>query len=206
MEFLDWLNDRYRGAVMDWRGVGHGIYRIDLNGQPVEQLGERALHHNVGEFSIDGLAHVNGAFFNRLGELVVEVPSVQGIQPSAAHPMINGYAIVEYRGTDGNIFFTVMNVGGQIMFDPISIGSNQHSLTLYRCTTGDYVIVNTPGRLSIYTTHGDLVYEITGSSVIHGTGRDGVAQIFPLSEGFVRFSNFFGNIYDGRIITAAMER
>jgi len=50
-----------------------------------------------------------------------------------------------------------------------------------------------------------LVAEITGGSVILGAGRDGVAQIFPLSEGFVRFNNFFVNIYGGRIITAATE-
>jgi len=190
--------------AMDWRGVGHGIYRIDLNGQPVEQLGTRALHHNVREFSADGLVHVNGAFFNRLGELVVEVPSIQGIGPSYVHPMINGYAIVEYRGADGNIFFTVMNVDGEIMFDPITIGNNQR--TLYRCTIGDHVIINTPGQLSIYTTHGDLVSEITGGSMIHGVGRYGAAQIFPLSEGLVRFNNFFVNIFDGRIITAATEQ
>jgi len=185
----------------DWRGVEQGIYRIGLNGQPVEQLGERALHRSVGEFSADGLVHVDGAFFNRLGELVVEIPSIQGIPPSAAHPMINGYAIIEYRGADGNIFFTVMNVDGEIMFDPISIGNNNR--TLYRCTTGNYVIINTLGRLSIYTTHGDLVAEITGGGVIHGAGRHGAAQIFPLSEGFVRFSHFFVNIYDGRIISEA---
>ena len=181
-----------------WRGVEQGIYRIDLNGQPIEQLGERALHRNVVALSADGLFAADRAFFNRLGELVVEIPSIQGIPPSAAHPMINGYAIVEYRGADGNNFFTVMNVGGQIMFDPIPIDRN----TMYRCNNGNYIIVIEPGRLSIYTTHGHLVAEITGG-VVQVPGIHGVRQPYLLSEGFVRFSHFFVNIYDGRIITEA---
>jgi len=147
-----------------------GIHRMNTDGALVQRLADNSGFGNLStflrmhkdDFSADNLAYANGGFYNLLGQRVVNVPMVQGIYPSLVHPMISGYAFLEFRGANGNRYYTVMNRQGDVLFEPIFISDNAF-------------LGRTPGSNDIHA----ILVEVTAIQRPEGVALDSITVLRP---------------------------
>ncbi|RJW36422.1 hypothetical protein DXC97_20400 [Lachnospiraceae bacterium TF09-5] len=112
----------YNGKILVYntRDYGFkGVHSLDKYGN-LTMISEGVENNKIGIYS-DGLWYYSGGFFNINGDKVIDINQYKDRIESVRYPypkFKDGYAVLVLKGDDNNAYYTVLDMNGEIMFEP----------------------------------------------------------------------------------------
>ncbi len=134
-----------------------------------------------------------GAYYNIVGEKIIDFPKYYGTKPYYCFPFHNGYALMTILGADGGLYMTSINRQGEEMFDPIPCYQ-----TVYMSSDGKYITTISNGIIAVFDVMGNPLVDINYKEI---TPRQGYTTLeYNVCDGVIRVDDFYVNVENGKII------
>lgn len=134
-----------------------------------------------------------GAYYNIVGEKIIDFPKYYGTKPYYCFPFHNGYALMTILGADGVLYMTSIDKQGEEMFDPIPCYQ-----TVYMSSDGKYITTISNGIIIVFDVMGNPLVGINYKEI---TPRQGYTTLeYNVCDGVIRVDDFYVNVESGKII------
>lgn len=155
--------------------------------------------HDDMEFS-DGLIFAKdgsaGAYYNMMGEKVIDFPQYHGKNAYQCYPFYSGYAAMLLKGADGLVYITAINKNGDLMFEPKS-GFD----AVYTSRDGKYVTASKNGHITVFDINGYPLVSINYVGInLQQRYYEYTDHKYNVCDGVIKAEDFYVNVEDGTVI------